>query len=787
MPPRRIPAFLVPSALVSAVVFAACASAPEPGRAPTDDAAKLAARSALRAAGAKPLTFEAIFDDAQKKDSRRVEFGGKPAPRATWVDEKRWITTITDPTTKKSKRVLVDAMTGETTPFVAAKSLESVIATIPGVDAEKAASIATSANARLDARREAQIVEHERDLWIARAGAERALRLTTTPDVDEEEASFSPDGSRVAYVAANDLWIADARGGAATRLTNDGSRDVLNGKLDWLYQEELYGRGNFRAYWWSPNSRALAFLRLDQSRVPLYTIVDEAEPRAKQREDARTSPAPYAMRAETSPYPRAGEPNPLVALRVVDVETRSIQDVDLARYAKDEPLVVEVGWSPDGRVVYQVQDREQRWLELRACAADASADTLLLRETTKAWVDRGETLRWLADGSYLWASERTGWRHLYRYRGDQLVGAITSGEWEVRDLHGVDEANGLVYFSGTERSHIGLDAYSVRLDGQGLRRLTERPGTHAVHFNADYTLFEDTWSDVATPPQKRLHRASDGAELRVIDANPVSALAEHGYSRPELLQVKARDGFVMDAMRILPPGYDATRTYPVMVFGYWGPHAQTVKNAWGGANGMFQQLLAQSGVVVWSCDGRTSSGKGAVSAWPCYERLGEVELQDLLDGVHWLVDEGVADPARIGLTGWSYGGFMTSYALTHSDRFALGIAGGSVTDWHNYDSIYTERFMRTPQNNRDGYARTSVVDAAAKLSGRLVLAHGVIDDNVHPGNTMQLVLALQKAGKQFDLMLYPGQRHGIADASQSRHWRMLQLEAIERWLVGARP
>ncbi len=771
MPIPRRPAFLPSVLSVAALALAACTSAPEPRAAPTREQSDAAGR-ALAASGAKPLTFEVLFDDAQRPGSQRVNFSGKPAPSITWVDEKRWLTTATDPETKKSKRVFVDAATGATTPFSQSTSLAAAIATIPAMEREEAERIAASSAAQFDTRREAQLVEHANDLWVARTGVERAVRLTETPEAEEELAAWSPDGARVAFVQGNDLWVADARTGGAKRLTLDGSVNVLNGKLDWLYQEEVYGRGQFRSFWWSPDSKTLAFLRLDQTNVPPYTIVDDGT---------------YAVEVETSPYPRAGEPNPLVSLRVVDVSSGTTANVDLARYQSEEPLVVDVGWSPDGRVVYQVQDREQRWLELRACATDASADALLLRETTPAWVDRVETLRWLADGTYLWASERTGWKHLYRYRGAQLLGAVTSGEWEVRDVHGVDEKNGLVYFSGTERSALGLDVYSVRLDGTGLKRLTERPGTHSAQFNADFTLFEDSWSDLATPPQKRLHRASDGSEVRVLDANPVTALAEYGFQEPELLQVKARDGFVMEALRILPPNYDASRRYPVMVFGYWGPHAPTVKNAWAGTNGMFQQMLAQKGVVVWSCDGRTSSGKGAVSAWPCYQKLGEPELADLLDGVQWLVDQGVADPARIGLTGWSYGGFMTSYALTHSDRFRLGIAGGSVTDWRNYDSIYTDRFMRTPKNNADGYARTSVVAAAKSLSGRLVLAHGAIDDNVHPGNTLQLVLALQKAEKQFDLMLYPGQRHGVTEPAQSRHWRALQLEAIDRWLLAPLP
>jgi len=746
--------------LAALLLLPACTTPRTSAQGEFDDGAQ---RAALAASGAKPLTFESLYD---------VSFSGKRLVGITWLDSSSWLATVTDPETKKATRVQVEALSGATKPYAPSAALEAAIRLVPGVDAAEAGRLASATDAVRDAERQAQIVVRANDIWVARAGSERALQITTTADIVEEEVSFSPDGTRVAFVAKNDLWVADARQGGAQRLTTDGSTNVLNGKLDWLYQEEIFGRNNFRGYWWSPDGQSIAYLRLDQTNVPAYTIVDDGD---------------YAVRVETSPYPRAGEPNPLVGLRIVEVASAVTKDVDLSRWKSDEPLIVNVHWSPDARLHYQVQDREQRWLELRMCAADASGDELVLKENSPAWVDRGETLQWLGDGTFLWASERTGWRHLYRYRGTTLVGAVTTGEWEVRDLHGVDEKNGLVYFSGTERSPIGSDVYVVNLDGSGLRRLTERAGSHAANFNKDFSLFEDTWSDIGTPPQKRLHRASDGGLVRVLEANPVTALAEYGFQRPELLSVQTRDGFAMEAMRILPPGYDPSRRYPVMVFGYWGPHAQTVRNAWSSRDGMFQQMLAQRGVVVWSCDGRTSSGKGAVSAWPAWQKLGEVELQDLLDGVQWLVDEGIADPERIGLTGWSYGGFMASYALAKSDRFALGIAGGSVTDWRNYDSVYTERFMRTPANNEKGYANTSVVAAAANLSGRLVLAHGAIDDNVHPGNTMQLVLALQKAGKQFDLMLYPSQRHGVVEPSQSRHWRALQLASIERWLLGTLP
>jgi dipeptidyl-peptidase-4 len=352
----------------------------------------------------------------------------------------------------------------------------------------------------------------------------------------------------------------------------------------------------------------------------------------------------------------------------------------------------------------------------------------------------------------------------------------------------VDARNGWIYFSGTERSPIGSDVYRVKIDGTGLTRLSQRPGTHAASFDPSLSMYVDTWSDVTTPPQQRVHRG-DGSELRVIDANPVPALAAFRLSTPDLLQVPTRDGFLMEAMIIKPPDFDPTRKYPVYQHTYAGPHAQQVRNAWGGSTYLYHQLLAQRGVIVWVCDNRSASGKGAVSAWAAYRRLGESELADIEDGLAWLKKQPWVDPSRIGISGWSYGGFMVSYALTHSTSFAMGIAGGSVTDWRNYDSIYTERFMRLPEHNADGYARTAPRLAAKQLSGRLMLVHGTMDDNVHVQNTLQFAYELQRAGKAFELMLYPRSRHGVSDPLLARHMRQAMLDFVVRTLkpAGAGP
>jgi dipeptidyl-peptidase-4 len=302
-------------------------------------------------------------------------------------------------------------------------------------------------------------------------------------------------------------------------------------------------------------------------------------------------------------------------------------------------------------------------------------------------------------------------------------------------------------------------------------------GLHRVDVSPAHNYFIDFWSDLNTPSQVRLYDAA-GKLVRVISENKVDALKQYKLGAAELLQVKTRDGFVMEAMMIKPPDFDARKKYPVMSFTYSGPHAPQVRNGWGSQTYMFHQLLAQKGFIIWVCDNRTASGKGLESTWPVYKNFGELELRDLEDGLAWLKSQPYVDGSRIGMWGWSYGGFMTSYALTHSQSFKIGIAGGTVADWRDYDSIYTERYMQTPQNNPEGYKKSSPTNAAKNLHGKLLLIHGSIDDNVHMQNTMQFVYELQKAGKQFQLMLYPKSRHGVTDPLLLKHMRQMMLDFI---------
>jgi dipeptidyl-peptidase-4 len=706
----------------------------------------------------KLLTIDDIFDPVKK-----VNFTGT-VPNIRWLKDGRHYLLSNDPLKKDLPRLQkVDAATGEAVPFFDAAKMQAALTTLGGVTEQDARQLANRGSYQLNNDETALLINWNNDLFYYQFGSDKAVRVTNNPEEEVGE-TFSPNNRMLGFVRNNNIYVYDIAAQRERRLTTDGSPKILNGRLDWVYQEELYGRGNFEAYWWSPDSTKLAYLRLDENPVPEFTVVDHI---------------PYHQALEVTPYPKAGDPNPVVQLGVVNAAGGATRWVDTYKYQPSDFLIVRVSWTPDSRkVVYQAQNREQTFLDLNFAGSDDGKSTTVLREASKAWVEVIDNPTWLKDGSFLWQSARNGWQHLYHYAQDgKLLHQVTDGKWEARSLDGVDEDKGLVYFSGTEHSHIAPNAYRVKLDGSGLTRLTTTEGSHRVILSPAANLFIDNWNDVNTPTQTRLYDA-DGKLVRVIAENKVDALKQYKLGATEFLQVKTRDGLVMEAMMIRPPDFDATKKYPVLEFTYSGPHAPQVRNGWGGPAYMWHQLMAQKGYIVWILDNRTASGKGAESEWPVYKNFGELELRDLEDGIAWLKSQPYVDGDRIGIWGWSYGGFMTSYALTHSQSFKVGISGGTVSDWRNYDSIYTERYMQTPQNNPEGYKKSSPVNFAKDLHGKLLLIHGAIDDNVHVQNTVQFVYELQKTGKQFQLMLYPKSRHGVTDPLLVKHMRTMMTDYI---------
>jgi dipeptidyl-peptidase 4 len=659
--------------------------------------------------------------------------------------------------------VKVEARSGVSEVWLNPEGLQAGFAALPDFTPAAGAAAARHAHIEVTPDRDGVLLRWGGDLFLYRVAEAKLTRLTSNPGT-AELAEPSPGGELVAFVRDADLHVVDVQGRREKRLTRDGRPDRLNGKLDWVYQEEVYGRGNFKGYWWSPDSRHIAFLQLDQSRVPRFTVVDHR---------------PLHLALETEHYPKAGDPNPEARLGIVSVADGRVRWADLSSYAGTEILIVRVVWAPEGgRVFCQVQDREQTWLDLVSVDPETGAAERVLRETSPAWVNVLSEPEWLGDGTFLWQSERSGFRHLYRYGTDGTpIGAVTSGEWEVRGLESVDERNGLVYITATRDHPLEQHLYRVRLDGGEIQRVTERAGHYSVDFGPGADLYFATWSDIRTPPVVSLHEA-DGGLVRELEAGETNRLEEYRLGRVEFLQFPSREGYLLNAKKILPPDFDPGRRYPVLCYVYGGPQAPAVRNRWAGRTYLWHQMLAQEGYIVWVSDNRSSGARGVGDSWPAHRRLGEWELRDLEDGVEWLKTRPYVDGDRIGLWGWSYGGYLTAYAMTQSTLFRAGISGAPVTDWRLYDTIYTERYMGRPQGNPEGYRQSSAVEAAANLHGRLLLIHGTLDDNVHLQNTIRLVEALQRAGKQFDLMLYPGARHGVADRHQLYHLRTLMTRFI---------
>ncbi|MEZ5962608.1 MAG: DPP IV N-terminal domain-containing protein [Planctomycetota bacterium] len=716
------------------------------------------------AAGAKAITLEHVLGG-----STSLDFRGR-APRVRWDAD--GVNLRVDGGEPIDPGTGAKAASGTEAPVTAAPHADDLAALVAsGVD---------QAEARLLLRRArpagagASYAQRGEDLWFWKRGG--PARRLTDDGVSKRIVQASPTGRHMSFVRGGNLVLIDTASGEEWSVADDGSGDVLYGVLDWVYQEEVYGRGDYRAHWWNGDGSAVAFLRLDQAKVKDFVVIDFIVRDKSLDEERHVRPMPMK-------YPKAGDDNPTVKLGVARPAERRVQWVDLTRFPGDA-LVVHVGFTPSGdRLVFQVQDRVQTWLEL--CYADLASGavtTILRASAAHGWVNRLDQPHWLTDGSFLWLTERTGKKTIEHREADGgLRRVLTAAPVVVSDLVRVDEEQNRVWFSGHDGRAVDRHLFTVALDGSApARRLTRESGTHSASLDAAGTFFLDTFSSVTVPTQVRLCDG-DGKVLRTFEGTPPRDLAAYGYVAPELFTVTCRDGCELDASLVKPSAMDPSVKHPIWIETYSGPDAPSVRNAWSAST--WTQFLQRQGIVVLQVNVRSASGKGQDATAACYERLGVQELMDLEDAVAQVCANPWADGERVGLTGWSFGGTMTAFALTHSRAFALGIAGAGVYDWRLYDTIYTERYMNTPQANPAGYAQSSVIGAAKDLHGHLLLLHGTDDDNVHLQNTMQLAYALQRAGKDFAMMLYPTAMHGVRDPSQGRHMRRLMWKTIEAHLL----
>jgi dipeptidyl-peptidase-4 len=600
--------------------------------------------------------------------------------------------------------------------------------------------------------------------WIGIDGKWR--QLIKTP-VAERDPKFSPDGKRVAFRRDWDLYVLEVASGQETRLTANGSDTLRNGDLDWVYPEEL-NLGT--AYWWAPDSSAIAYLQFNISGEPLYPHVDLQGTRAV---------------LEQQRYPQAGENNPDVRVGVIAASGGATKWLDVGDTVNNF-LIARAGWAADSKNVYVVRtNRIQNQLDFLLYDAATGKARTAYRESDNYWVNVEGDPVFLKDGKhFLWTSERDGFRHLYLYALDGgAPRQLTKGDWEVTDFLAVDEGAGRVWYRSSEAGPLERQLYSVQMDGDGKRRITVGEGNHRVWMAPAGGAFLDSYSNLSSPPEWTL-RGAKGEAIAVYRTADRRAIDEFDLRPTEVVKFTGRDGTVFYGRLIKPAGFDASKKYPVVVDVYGGPHVQSVRNTWQGVG--MDQVLAHDGYVVWEMDNRGTSGRGHAFESAVFRNLGVQELADQREGIQYLLSLGFVDARRIGVTGWSYGGFMTlNLMLNAPDLFHAGFAGAPVTNWLNYDTIYTERYMGVPKDSREAYARTSMAPKAGNLVGKLMIAHNFEDDNVLFQNTAQMISALEGAGKRFELALYPQKTHGVSGAS-ARQMESTMLDFFERSLAPAR-
>jgi len=587
-----------------------------------------------------------------------------------------------------------------------------------------------------------------------------AVRKLTHGEGFATDPKLSPRGGFVSFVRNRNLWAIDLASGKSIQLTRDGSDVIGNGVAEFVADEEM---NRHTGYWWAPDDSAIAFARIDETPVPVqkrYEVYPDRTEVVEQR------------------YPAAGDRNVLVKLGVIAPSANAAPKwIDLG--ANPDIYLARVDWRDPQRLTFQRQSRDQHLLELIEADLASGRQRVLQTETSKTWVPLHDDLRFLKDGRILWNSERSGFEHLYVLSEDgSKATALTSGDWPVDGVLAVDETAGLVYFAAGKDSPLDAQVYRVPLSGGAIERLSKADGTHAASFAANASVYVDNWSSPTTPPQLELFR-NDGSRIAALLKNDL-ADPQHPYAkyasahRPiEFGTIKAADGATTLHYSLLKPSdFDANKRYPVVVMVYGGPASQTVKRAWAPD---FNQYLAQHGFVVFSLDNRGTPRRGAAFGGALYGKQGTVEVADQLKGVEWLKSQPWIDGSRIGVYGWSNGGYMTLMLLAKaSNQYACGAAGAPVTDWALYDSHYTERYMGLPKANVAGYQEARVLEHIDGLKSQLLLIHGMADDNVLFTNSTSLMSALQKRGQPFELMTYPGAKHGLKGADNLHRLKLTE-------------
>nr|WP_315178343.1 S9 family peptidase [uncultured Flavobacterium sp.] len=567
-------------------------------------------------------------------------------------------------------------------------------------------------------------------------------------DFQVQEPTFSPDGKKIAYAKENNLYVYDLASNKSTPITTDGQKNsIINGITDWVYEEEF---AFVKAFDWSADSKKVAYIRFDESQVPEFSM-------------SMFGKELYPM-MQTFKYPKAGEKNALVSLHIYDVNSNGVKNVNLGNYT--DFYIARMKWTNDANTLSaQVLNRHQNNLDLLFIDGNSGTSKVVLNEKDKAYVDVTDNLTFLKDNSFIWTSEKDGFNHIYLYdKNGKLKNQLTKGKWEVTNYYGLDEKTNTVFYQSVENGSINRDVYRIGLDGKNKVRLSQNTGTNAATFSPNFQYYINTFSSASQPTTYTLNEAKVGKQVQVIENNESLAAKLKSYDLPakEFFVLKTAKGNELNAWMIKPKDFDPAKKYPVFMYQYSGPGSQQVNNEWNSTDDYWFMMLSQQGYIVACVDGRGTGFKGADFKKVTQLQLGKYEVEDQIDAAKVIGNYAFVDKSRIGIFGWSYGGFMASNCIMKgNDVFKMAIAVAPVTNWRFYDSVYTERYMTTPQENASGYDDNSPINHVDKLKGKFLLIHGSGDDNVHVQNSMQMMEALIQANKQFDSQIYPDNNHGI--------------------------
>lgn len=586
----------------------------------------------------------------------------------------------------------------------------------------------------------------------------------------ESYATFSPDGSKVAFVRDNNLYFVDLTNNNQKRVTTTGKiNEIIHGTTDWVYEEEF---SFVKGFEWAPDGSKIAYYTFDERAVKEYNMQIWGP----------LYPIDYKFK-----YPKAGEANSTLAISVYHLNNEKSVKMDIG--GETDIYIPRINWTenPDLLSIRRM-NRLQNQLDLLHANANTGESKVILTEKSEAYVDLEfiDDLTYLANNKhFIFSSERDGYKHIYLYdMNGKLIRQITKGNWEVSEFLGIDEKSDLVYFTSTEVSPLERHLFSINIQGKNKKRLTEKSGTHQIDFSPDFTYYLDYFSDANTPLVVSLHKAPSGKLIKVLESNKElqENIAQYGFNKKELFQFTTSQNVTLNGWMIKPDNFDPNKKYPVLMFVYGGPGHQTVKNSWDTRDLPWFQLLAQKGFIVVSVDNRGTGARGAQFRQLTYGNLGKLEVQDQIEGAKHLGSLPFVDKNLIGIYGWSYGGYMASLTMTlGAEYFAAGIAGAPVTNWRFYDTIYTERYLKTPQENPQGYDAYSPINHVSKLKDPFLLIHGTGDDNVHFQNSVALQDALINAGKQFESFYYPNQSHGVRGKARL-HLHQLMTNFLEKHL-----